>query len=242
LRDRWLSGPRMGKPAPHFRMTGLSNRTKASRLSTARENPPRGNPSFEPWLGGQHRRGPCDGNCAPRRACHRAARVARTWSVHPSSLMAPGLSGFARKPVSREDHESICLWPNPATPGEFPECPIDRGSSRADKPGQVFLRQVVHDQPIAVGSSETTSQRQQLFGDARWYVPVDQVAQIIVGAPQPARQDPRSCSRTCGRSTIHARNAARSIDTARTLVSVTALDVRGPGRTRTTHRTSPMNP
>jgi hypothetical protein len=110
----------MGKPAPHFRMTGLSNRTKASRLSTARENPPRGNPSFEPWLGGQHGRGPCDGNCAPRRACHRAARVARTWSVHPSSLMAPGLSGFARKPVSREDHESICLWPNPATPGDSP--------------------------------------------------------------------------------------------------------------------------
>jgi hypothetical protein len=38
-----------------------------------------------------------------------------------------------------------------------------------------------------------------------------------------------NCSAISGRSAIHACNASRSIDTARTSVMVVALEVRGPG-------------
>ena len=38
-----------------------------------------------------------------------------------------------------------------------------------------------------------------------------------------------SCSAISGRSAIHVRSASRSIETARTSVTVVALEVRGPG-------------
>jgi hypothetical protein len=82
-------------------------------------------------------------------------------------------------------------------------------------------------------------ERQQLLGDPSGHVGQDQIGQIVVGAALPAGQHPQQLRGDLRSLSHHARNASRSIQTARTSVIVITLDVRGPGSKTDSCQTCP---